>query len=266
MLVNYQAAPRTTLRLLANRRVTTPIGTLLAPLDTLFSVEGETLPHALPNSFNNGQLSTYEVDFEHYLQGGRLLKVFAFHAAGRNLLYDVSRYFDPNDVDRSGFLANNFLPFDRLRRSGVGARFETPLGRSLFGQAGFAFNRTIASAQFYNPMLDMIVPAIYTGQQAPYHPRTAGLLGLNYVSPGGLKLGLTMNYSGPFFQDTDDVRLTTRSRFGSHTTFDLLLSREATVKNEFYVEVFNLLDSRQVVYNGVSFNQRRLNFGIRRRF
>ena len=79
-------------------------------------------------------------------------------------------------------------------------------------------------------------------------------MGLNYVDPAGTKLGLSVDYSGSFYQD--DGVAPGRPLFPATTRVDLFLAREKRVGNEFFLHVSNVFAGRHIVFNGIPIGER----------
>ena len=265
-VANYRVGQKTNLRFFANRSMTNISGSLLAPPGTLISTEDQALPRGFPDPARDGDLRNLQVDFERYFGSGGLLKVFAFRNDGRSLTYDFSRFANPSDANATGVLLPNAVTLDRLKRDGVGVRLEQQLRRGLFIQTGAAFNRSTAQAALFNNNSGQMEPLIFNGQTAPYNPKFAALLGLNYISTNGLKAGVTLNHSGTYFADTFDVTANSRPRIGSSTTVDLLLAREPSVHGEIFLKVLNVFDKKIFVFNDTPLIGRRIIIGVERRF
>ncbi|HEX8552361.1 MAG TPA: tetratricopeptide repeat protein [Abditibacteriaceae bacterium] len=265
MVGNLRVNEKTQLRLLAGRRKTEFASSIFAPVSTLLTTEPQTLPNGFADPLR-GDTHVYELDAEHSFGKGRLLKLFLFRSTGRNIVTGYSRYFNSSDFDFNLALESNSLLLDKVKRSGLGARYEHQLGRSLFGQAGAAFNRTRGTASFFDLFNQVPVTPLFNGKQAPYQPKFVANLGLNYVSNSGNKAGIFLNYAGAMFADTDDLTATTRPRFGAKTTLDFLIGREPSVKSEVLLRVNNVFNTRQIAYNGVRTGQRRVVLEVVRRF
>ena len=264
-------------------------GSLLAPISSAVSTEEQAVPLGYPDPSRNGDLRSYQFDAEHYFGKGSLLKVFAFHNSGRGVTYDFGRLTnsylspaalaailgatydfsgiaDPSDVNLDGTLLPSSITFDRIKRKGLGMRFETQLRRGLFAQMGAVLNRTVAQSTLADFQTVSNVPAPFNGQRAPYHTPVLGFLGFNYVSQSGLKAGVTLSYSGAYFADVFDPTATVRPRIGSSTTVDLLLAREPSVRGELFLKVINAFDKRQFAFNDIPLTGRRIVIGVQRRF
>jgi hypothetical protein len=277
MVLNYQAGKRTLMRLSASRRVADISSSVFAPVATLITTESQALPNGLPNSSLDSDLYTAQLDLERYVSKGGLLKFFVFGARARNLIYDFSRFANPASYDGNTPVLGTSLSLSKVERVGAGARFEQQLSRNLFGFATVAFNRTTSSGTILTrPGFQDFVEAPFNGEIAPYHPKVAAQVGLNYLDRRGNKVGLFANYSGAFFADTADpgfidifnpeLGFKPRPRFPARTTFDLFLSRERSVRQEIFVQVSNLFNAKQIVYNDIPLSGRRVTFGLTRRF
>jgi tetratricopeptide (TPR) repeat protein len=266
MVLNYQAGKRTLLRLSASRRVTDISSSVFAPVATLLTTEAQVLPNGLPNP-GRGDLYTTQLDLERYVSKGGLLKFFVFGTRARNLTYDFSGFANPSNFNDTPPTYPTSLTLKDVERVGAGARFEQQLSRSLFGFATVAFNRTTSrDTLLLLPGFKTLVAAPFNGEIAPYHPRVAAQVGLNYLDRRGNKARLFANYTGAFFADTADPTLLARPRSPARVTFDLFLSREPSVRQEIFVQVTNLFNASQIIYNDVPLNGRRVTFGLTRRF
>ncbi len=218
LLINFRPDRRTLLRLQYNRQAEEQDLAVFAltPFETVLVTEPLVMSAGLPNT-----TETAELDAERYLGPSDFVKVFVFRTTA------------------DGVDLGNLPTMQTLRRYGVGVRYERQLTDRLFGQLGFVLNRTTNDTPF----------APFDAGSAPYHPWRLGGLGLNYVDPSGNKVGLQINYTGPFFQDTGAFSATTRPVFGSHVYVDLLLAREPSVDREFFARVSNLFDTPAIMFN-----------------
>jgi hypothetical protein len=277
MVLNYQAGKRTLMRLSASRRVTDISSSIFAPVATLLTTEAQALPNGFPDPGLHGDLYTTQLDLEHYVSRGGLLKFFVFGARAHNLTFDFSRFANPANFEDTFPNVGNSLTLRDVERVGAGVRFEQQLNRSLFGFATMALNRTTSSGtRLIRPFALEEVSAVFNGEIAPYHPKVAAQVGVNYLDKRGNKVGFFANYTGAFFTDTADpgfidpfqpeLGFKPRPRFPARITFDLFLSREPSVRQEFFVQVRNLFNAKQIVYNDIPLSGRRVTVGLTRRF
>ncbi|MDQ3812702.1 MAG: TonB-dependent receptor, partial [Armatimonadota bacterium] len=249
LLATYQADRRTTLRLFANRRVVDVRPGLFTPEETLLTTEPGALPAGTPETMRLLQL-----DAERYLSSRGFLKLFLFHTTADNVLIGGS--------DLTGFssgLPDAGAPSLRLgewRGRGVGARYEHQLSHHLFANAGLVLRQT----SNFNPAFN----TVYDNQTAPYEPRRLGHVELNYVGSGGNKIGVRLRHAGSFFADSP--LLLGRPRFPARTYVDLRLAKEPSVHAEFFINVTNLFDRSQIAFHDFPIGQRRIEFGMTRRF
>src|SRR5262245_43623747 len=149
--MSYQANKRTSLRLFTNRQAQeqelTPIAFL--PTETLLATEPLVMPKGSPHT-----TETVEFDAERYLSAKDFLKVFLFRTQAKGVTF------------------GDLPTMDRVKRTGLGLRYERQLARNLYGQAGYLFNRTTNDTPF----------APFDGGTAPYHPPRLAGLALNYVN------------------------------------------------------------------------------------
>jgi hypothetical protein len=235
-------------------------------LDTLINTEQSAYFNGYADPGGRGAITSFQMDLERYGSAGDLAKLFLFHSSGNSVLYDFSQYANTQEVNRNGDVESNFLRFDTIRRTGLGARYERPLSTSLFTQLGATYASTTATGQVFNPVTVLIQPAPWSGQQAPYHPRFTAFASLNYLTPSGYKFQLRGNYTGGFYRDTQRAIVSSRPKFGATTTYDLLLSHEPTVHNEYFLQITNLFGTRQIIYNGITYNPRQVTIGWTKRF
>jgi hypothetical protein len=235
LLVNYRADDRTLLRLFYNRQAQeqelTPIA--FRPVETFLTTEPLVMTKGSPD-----QTTTVELDAERYLASNGFLKLFAFRTTARGV--------DLGDLPT--------MP--RVVRTGVGVRYEQRLSQNLYGQVGFLTNRTTNRTEF----------APFDGGTAPYHPPSLAGLSLNYIDRTGLKVGLQLNYTGPFYQDTGVIAATDRPRFPERMYVDLTLAKEPTVDREYFLKVANLFDSRAIQFNDFPTGGRRIQAGVTWRY
>jgi hypothetical protein len=144
----------------------------------------------------------------------------------------------------------------RVEREGWGLRYERRLSRNLYGQLGYVWNRTTNDTPF----------APFDEGSAPYHPWHLAGLGLNYVDPSGTKVGLQLNYTGSFFQDTGAMAATSRPVFPAKTYVDLTLAKEPSLENEFFLKITNLFDAQAIQFNDYPTGGRRVVAGWTRRW
>jgi hypothetical protein len=277
MVLNYQAGKRTLMRLSASRRTTDISSSVFAPVATLLTTESQVLPNGLPDPGLDSDLYTAQLDLERYVSKGGLLKFFVFGARARNLTYDYGRFANPSNYPDIPPTYPTSLTLRNVERVGAGVRLEQQLSRSLFGFATAAFNRTTSSGtRLIRPGFQNSVGAPFNGKIAPYHPKVAAQVGLNYLDKRGNKVGILANYSGAFFTDTADpgfidifepeLGFKPRTRFPARTTFDLFLSREPSVHQEIFVQVTNIFNASQIVFRNVPLSGRRVTLGLTRRF
>jgi outer membrane receptor protein involved in Fe transport len=145
------------------------------------------------------------------------------------------------------------LVLSDVKRTGAGVRLEHKFSRTLFGQALLATSRTTGTT-----------PGVAGNGDLPYHPKTQGALGLNYVDAGGRKASVQINRVGSFFQDTGGGG--PRPRFPAKTYVDLSLAKEFSVRGELFLQVSNLFDADQIIFNDVPVGGRRVVVGYTARF
>lgn len=254
LLVNYQADKQSTLRLLYNERAGTT-NLAFAPNETRLTVE--------PNILFRGAARTsrvVELDAERYLSGRRFMKAFLFHASAEDVALGT-------DAAVYAFRINAPLTLGNLKQTGVGVRYEQPIARDLFLQAGFLLNHTS----------NRTTQTAFDGGEAPYYPKQTASIALNYISRGGYKATLTANYLGSFFQDSPSYLgippTDSRPRFGAQTYVSFLVAREASVHNEVFLGVTNVFNKQGFTFNDVptindafGTGRRRFVAGITRRF
>jgi len=249
-LATFQANPKTTLRLTANRRVTDTTPSLFAPAETLLTTEASPLPAGTPDTMN-----LYQLDIERYLSRRTFLKLFAFHTRANSVQLGGSDRFGFGGLPAPGAPV---LFVGKWQATGAGGRLEHQLNRSLFANLGIVFRET--DNQSNGPAF----PRIFSGQAAPYEPERLISAGLNYVDPSGNKVGLGLRHVGSYFQDSPAG--VGRPRFPSQTYFDLRLSRESSVRNELFFNVINLFDKPAIDFRDFAGGRRRVEVGATRRF
>ena len=254
LVLNHRMNGNSNLRLIANRRVTDVTPSVFAPTATLITTEGETVPAGLPEPAPGGDLKTLEIEAERHDRSGGLWKLFVFHSSARNLIYDFSGFANPT-LTING-IQKNSLTLDRVRRSGAGLRYDRQWGKNWFSNFLISSNRTVTNT----------AGAQFDGRIAPYQPRLAARLGLNYLDSGGVKIGVFLNHSGAFFADSAFANPVRRPLFGAKTTFDLELAKEPSVRAEFFVRVVNVFNTPQIIFSGIPVNPRRIQAGVTRRF
>ncbi|MDQ3814302.1 MAG: tetratricopeptide repeat protein [Armatimonadota bacterium] len=241
LLATYQSDKRTTLRLSLNRRVTDVTASAFAPNETLLTTQASALPFGTPETMNLAQ-----VDVERYFGSDNFLKLFLFRTTANNLLL--------GGTDLLGFgngLSAATAPVFRLGRwegRGAGFRYERRLGHSLFANLGYTLRHTSADGF----------------ASAPYEPKHLGSIELNHVSGSGNKIGVRLRHVGSLFQDSPGVA--GRASLGAQNYIDVLLAREVSANNEFFVNITNLFDKTQVQFYDFPTGQRQIQFGMTRRF
>ncbi len=246
IVASYQADKRTTLRFLLNSNAGTT-NLALAPTETRLTLEPGILSRGVPR-----QSRIFELDAEHRFDNNSFLKLFLFHATADDVAFGA-------DAPVYAFRITPPLFADRVTQTGVGLRYEQPLGRHLYGQASLLLNRTNSRA----------TGQAFDNARAPYYPNSLASVGLNYIDPSGNKATILANNFGSIFADRPNFfgipPATSRPLFGSHTYFSVLLSREPTVHNEFTVGVTNIFNAPAITFNSVPVISD--NFGTgRRRF
>src|SRR5205085_1660276 len=147
-------------------------------------------------------------------------------------------------------------PMNRITRDGVGLRYERQLTHNLFGQVAYLYNRTKNRTPF----------APFDEGTAPYNaPYVAGLA-LNYIDRAGTKLGLQLNYSGRYFEDTGDLSASARPIFPARTYVDLTIAKEPSLRSEFFIKITNLFNTQAIQFNDIPTGARRALAGVTLRF
>ena len=246
VVASYQADRRTTLRFLLNSNAGTT-NLALAPNETRLTLEPGILSRGVPRKSR-----IFELDAEHRFDNNSFLKLFLFHANADDVAFG-------SDAPVFAFRITPPLFADRVTQTGIGVRYEQPLGRHFYGQASLLLNRTESRA----------AGQVFDNDQAPYYPNSLASIGLNYIDPQGNKATILANNFGSIFADRPNFfgipSATTRPFFGSQTYFSILLSREPTVHNEFTIGVTNIFDAPAITFNSVPVISD--NFGTgRRRF
>jgi tetratricopeptide (TPR) repeat protein len=239
VLASYQVDARTNLRLFVNRRAREFTTVAFAPTETLLTTESATLPNGTANT-----MRTVELDAERYLRAGEFVKLFLFRTAATDLELggDAPAAFPPT------------LLLARVRRTGVGLRYERQLTSNLFANVVLVASRTLNSTP----------GAAFDGGAAPYHPKRSAALALDYVDPAGTKLRLRLRSEGAFFQDSPLVA--GRPRFPSRLLVDFGIAKEPSVHTEFFVRVLNVFNRSQIQFRDFPAGRRRVEFGVTRRF
>jgi outer membrane receptor protein involved in Fe transport len=184
-----------------------------------------------------------ELDIERYLSARSFAKISFFRSVGKDVFLGTGN---------SSVISTFFI--DRIEREGVAVRYEQQLARTLFFSAGVVANRSVSKANGF----------LFDNETAPYHPRVAGALALNYIDRNGNKAAFAVNRLGSYFQDSP--LLASRPRFPARTTFDLRLAREPSLQFEYFIGVTNLFDVKQLNFNGFPAVGRRIEAGVTRRF
>jgi tetratricopeptide (TPR) repeat protein len=240
LLVNYQLDDKTALRFFANRRSQDVGLQAFLPTEALLSSEGVALPQGF-----SPQTRLYELDIERYFSPRTFGKIFVFQSRAKGLTVG---------------LLNNFLgslQVEEARRTGVGVRLEHQLTNTLFANLAVAVSRTNGRAS--GPFLTSI-----TGT-APYQPSRVGGFALNYVDPRGNKAAAVVNYNSSFYSDRP-FNAAVRPRSSGKTTLDLRFAREPSLQNEVFLNIVNVFDSDQIVFNEFPAPGRRIEVGWTRRF
>jgi hypothetical protein len=192
---------------------------------------------------------TVQLDIERYLTPRDFVKLFLFDTRARGL-----------GLGGTGNLAAPFAPAINLpvaRRTGVGVRYERQLNSNLFAAVSLIANRTTNNSP----------GQIYDREIAPYQPEQIAGLTLNYIDPRGNKVKLDLNYQSSFFQDSPLLTgQSNRPHYPGRLTVDLRLAKEPTVQNEYFVQVTNLFNTRQIAFNNFSAGRRRIAVGVTSRF
>ena len=249
LLASYQLSRATSLRLLHSDRLADITSSTLAPSELLLTTERSALPFGIAE---RTRLSQIEV--QRRTSTRSFLKAFAFRTTASNVQIGYSDL-----LGFGGGLPSAQAPglqLDRWRGMGVGALYEQQVSRRLFLSTGATLRRTTARTQD--------LQTSYSGQAAPYEPKYLGHLNLNYIDGRGNKVGLGLRRVGSFYQDTPLAL--GRPRFGAGTYVDLLLAREPVAGVEFALSITNLFNRKQILFNDFSSGQRRVNFGVTRRF
>lgn len=239
----YQLNQRTTFRLFALRRIPLPFAANFTPDDTLLTTENEALLLGEPD-----RQRTVQLDIERYQTPRDFFKLFLFETRAVNL------DFGGNNVPDISY------PTFRVpvaKRRGVGFRYERQISTNLFSAFSLVLNRTRAEG----------AGQVFDGQTAPYQPKRSAGITLNYINPNGNKAQLNARYQSSFFQDSLLVDETNgRPRYPSRVIFDLRLAKEPSVHREFFLQVTNLFNARQISFNDFSTGRRRFLLGVTNRF
>lgn len=242
LIITYFPDQRSTLRFFYNRQTQEGLFTTLpfVPTETLLTTEKVVLPQGL-FLFSR----TFEIDYERYLSSKGLLKFFLFHTLTR-------------DHELGGQSLPAFSPpsirMARVRRVGFGLRYEHQITPNLYANLIYSLNNTT----------NRTPGAPYDGKIAPYQPKHTTTLSLDYVDPTGTKVRLRVRNTGGFFQDSPLVQ--GRPRFPARTIVDLMFAKEPTVYSEFFITLFNIFNSQQILFNEFPTDGRVLVIGYTRRF
>jgi tetratricopeptide (TPR) repeat protein len=237
LLINYQLDRKTALRFFANRRNQDIGFESFVPTEALLSSEIGALPLGI-----TGRSRLYELDIERYFSPRTFGKVFVFHSRAENLAIGPGSAFGS-------------LTLAQARRSGAGVRFEHQLSDNLFANLQAILSDTKSDDD----------GAFYAGEEAPYQPSKTARFALNYVDPKGNKAAAVLNYTSSFFRDRP-INSLPRSRFGGKVTLDLRFAREPSLQNEFFINIYNVFDTKQIVFDQFPAPGRRIEAGWTRRF
>jgi tetratricopeptide (TPR) repeat protein len=255
LVLTYQMNKKTALRFSASKRASELNTSTLAPVETLLATEESTLPRGVAD-----ETSLVQLDLERYVGKRGFLKVFGFTSRAREVNYAgagfTGSFADPVN-SLPGSLPTSFAPnliARRVRVSGLGARYEQTLSHRLFANFSYVLrdssNRTRG--------------ATYNGDNSPYEPRSLGVLGLDYIGGRGTKLNFRLRHQGGFASTLNTKG--TVHEFPSKTYFDFRLAREPSVHHEYFLEVRNLFNARQIEFENFPVGGRRFTVGYTNRF
>jgi hypothetical protein len=256
----------TAIRVNAAKKSSLPSGSLLSPLDTQLTTEESVLPKTY-SADGSGTSKSLEMDVEHYGRNGTLYKAFLFYVSGRDQIYDYGQFTGTTHFTAENILDYNYFLFPRLRRAGFGGRVEHQLNSRLYIAGTATLSSTHATAEDFDEDTRTNVSLPFSGDEAPYHPKVNATGSIQYIDEGGDKAQIRMTYLGPFYTDTHNLAVAgSRPRDSGTITLDLLLFKEIGKKQEYYIKVFNLLDSDQFIYNDIPYNQRQIQLGVQWRW
>ena len=240
-LATYQADKRAALRFSFNKRALDATTSAFAPNETLLITQRGAVPYGVPQT-----LELAQVDVERYVGKSGFVRLFAFASSADDVVVGGPDFQGFGSGLPSPTAAS--LALRDWRGSGLGARYENRIGRDLFFNGGLV-SRSVR-ADGYN--------------RAPYEPRLLGDLSLQYLSNQGNKIGLRLRHTGNY---GGGLRAGGgRANFGSTNAVDLLLARESSNRAELFFNVTNLFDARQFAFEDYRTGQRRVEFGLTRRF
>lgn len=249
-LATFQPTKWATLRFSFNQRLTDATTSNFAPTETLLTTERASLPFGTPLNLRLTQL-----DAETYLSSRGFLKLFLFRTSADAVQIGGSDLLGFGNGLRAAQAPG--LTLGQWRGSGVGLRYEHQIDRHFFANLGAVMRRTQSWSR------DSIASNL-DGQTAPYEPKLLGNLDLNYRDESGHKAGLRLRHTGAFFQDSPLAL--SRARFASQTYVDASLAKEFSLQTELFLNVSNLFNRSQIGFKDFSVGQRRVDFGLTRRF
>jgi tetratricopeptide (TPR) repeat protein len=223
-------------------------GSLLAPSEAF--IVGEPV-----DIFYNGQLETYEFDYEHRFSLCSFVKLFVQYSGG-------SEFSILPTKDQSIGARRLIIP--RVREQILGFRYERQINRHLSGFTRLVYTSAEDQSRFaYYSDGNILnrMPNPSRELQVPFSPRWRGLFGLNYVDGSGTKFSLVgVDFSRQFI---DVVRINTnfgfldefggsqfdrkmkRRSMGTRARFDLGIAKETFKEGwEYGLTVSNLFNAR----------------------
>lgn len=229
-VVNYQLDNRTSLRAFANRVRDDVTTVALAPVETRLATE--------PTAGFRGSNATsriFELDLERYLGNGNIIKAFAFHSAAKDLQLGGNSQLPVSNAPS--------VTVNRAKRTGAGVRLERRLSRNLIGSTTFTYSNTSGDAP----------GELFDGGPAPYHPRLELLATMDYIDPHGNKARVRIRHEGRYYDDSGVAGFpaTGRPTFPAKTVVDLLFAKEPSIHTEYYLNLYNIFNTRQELFYGV---------------
>jgi tetratricopeptide (TPR) repeat protein len=229
-MVNYQLDNRTSLRAFANRVRDDVTTVALAPVETRLATE--------PTAGFRGSNQTsriFELDLERYLGNGNIFKAFAFHSVAKDLQMGGISQLPVSNAPS--------VTLNRAKRTGAGVRLERRLNRNLIGSTTLTYSDTSGDAP----------GEAFDGGPAPYHPRLELLTTMDYIDPHGNKARVRIRHESRYYDDSGVAGFpaTGRPTFPSKTVVDLLFSKEPSIHTEYYLNLYNVFNTRQELFYGV---------------
>ena len=180
VIATYQPTANTTLRGIYFKKPGLYLNANL-PMDTMLLIENGILPRG--GLYQDGHADIYEFDAERYFPHELSTKLFLFSYNAYTSASDNAAFY----IQAPGISqAPPTITLNRLRYKGAGCRVSKRLASHLTTNALLIVSSSRCNAP----------GKVYDGYAAPYQPTCSGLFSLNYLSPHGLALGISLQPVG----------------------------------------------------------------------